>query len=200
MALSADDYLSQLQALLPSGAAWTREADAVLTQLLHAQAEELARVDGRAEDLLRESDPRTTSELLPDWERVAGLPDTCVPAAQTLQERRDALVTKLTNPGGQSHAFFIALAARLGYTVTITEFPPFEVGLSGAGDEVGSDDQWRFVWRVNGPETTVRVFRAGSGRAGEPLRKWGNELLECVLNRYKPAHTNLLFGYGLEGA
>lgn len=114
---------------------------------------------------------------------------------QTLQERRGALLSRLGGTGGQSREFFIALAAYLGFTITITEFRPFRVSISHAGDAL-YDDSWRHVWRVNGPDTTVFEFRAGLSAVGEPLRKWGNELLECVMNRIKPAHTVLLFGYG----
>lgn len=192
--MSAAAYLTQLQALLPQGAAWPREAQATLTLLLQAVADELARADGRADALINEADPRTTAELLADWELVAGLPEPCITAAQTIAERRAALVNKLTNRGGQDRAFYIALALALGYEVTITEFRPFVAG-SSAGDELTNGD-WIFTWRVNAPEETVRAFTAGSGAAGEALRSWGNELLECVIGRLKPAHTIVQFAYG----
>ena len=198
MGLTATDYLAQLQALLPQGPAWPREADAALTQLLAAWADELARVDGRAADLVEESDPRTTAELLADWERVAGLPDACVAAlagTQTTTQRRAALVGKLTTIGGQSAAYYIALAASLGYTITVTEFAPFQAGHSAAGDPL-SNDEWMFAWQVNAPEESIVEFSAGRSCAGEPLRAWGNELLECVISRLRPAHTHVLFAYG----
>lgn len=194
MAQTADDYASQLDGLLPRGLAWSRDGNARMRDLTRALAEEFARIDQRGDDLIREVLPDTTVELLPDWERAAGLPDTCVATGQTIQERRAALIARLADTGGQSRAFFIALAAKLGFTVTITEFRPFQAGRSRAGDP-DYNEQWRFVWRVNAPGTTVVFFRAGMSAAGEPLRKWGNELLECVFNRIKPAHTVLLFGY-----
>lgn len=192
--MSADAYLTQLQALLPQGAAWPREAQATLTRLLQAVADELARMDARADALIDEADPRTTAELLVDWERVAGLPEPCITAPQTIADRRAALTGKLASSGGQDRAFYIAIALALGYEVTITEFRPFVAG-SSAGDELTNGD-WIFTWRVNAPEETVRVFAAGSGAAGEALRTWGNELLECVIGRLKPAHTIVQFAYG----
>jgi len=65
--MRADDYLHQLQALLPSGPAWPRDRDAVLTQLLAAFAEEFARIDARTAQLIEEADPRATYDLLADW-------------------------------------------------------------------------------------------------------------------------------------
>ena len=64
-------------------------------------------VDGRAADLLEiESDPRTTVELLPDWERAWGLPDPCFPNATSIAERQNMLVLVMTLLGGQSRAFY----------------------------------------------------------------------------------------------
>lgn len=193
--MTADDYTQQLQALLPEGAAWPRDADAVLTKLLAGLAEELARVDSRAEDLLRESDPRRTAELLTDWERVVALPGPCDALAPTLQERRNQLVAKLTSIGGQSRAYFIGLAAALGYEITIIEFNPFRAGFSHAGDFL-TNDTWLHWWMVNAPATTVVHFRAGESAAGEPLASWGEERLECPIRDQKPAHTGVAFSYG----
>jgi uncharacterized protein YmfQ (DUF2313 family) len=194
MGMTGDQYAEQLDALLPQGAAWQRESDARMRDLTRGLGEELSRVDARGDDLLSEVLPSTTVEMLIDWERVAGLPDPCVPEGQTIQERRNALLARLAGTGGQSRQFFIDLAASLGFTITITEFRPFRAGISRAGDALYSEE-WLYVWRINAPETTVIEFRAGVSAVGEPLRKWGNELLECVFNRIKPAHTVLLFGY-----
>lgn len=196
MAVKDTDYLHQLQALLPQGSAWPRDDDALLTRLLSAFAAGLNQVDARSEQLVSEADPRTTSELLTDWERVAGLPDPCVVAAgqaQSTAQRRAALITRLTMLGGQSKAYFIALAASLGYTITITEFCPFRAGQSHSGDTVATN--WQFAWQVNAPLNTVVPFRSGNAVAGDPINAWGNKALECVLTRFKPAHTPVLFSY-----
>lgn len=192
MALTTDDYLQQLQALLPQGPAWSREADAVLTKLLTAFAEEFAKIDARIDALVNEADPRTTNELLADWERVAGLPDLCTGIPPTIALRRELLVSKLTNLGGQSKAFFIALAAKLGYTITIDEFKRFRV--NSRVNEVLNDSDWAYVWRVNAAQDTVRKFTV-AGRVNEPLASWGNTALECVITRLKPAHTHVQFAY-----
>ena len=194
MGITAEQYRAQLQALLPSGAAWSREPETTLTKFLAAIAEEMARLDVRAEQLVDEADPRITSELLPDWERVAGLPDPCVTAAQTTQERRAALIARLTNIGGQSRQFFIAIALARGVPLPITEFHQFQVGESAVGDALNGDD-WVFTWRVNAPTTTIREFAVNESAVGDPLRSWGNEILECVMERLKPAHTHVIFGY-----
>lgn len=195
MALTAAAYLAQLQALLPQGAAWPRDADATLTQLLAALAEELARVDLRADDLLNEADPRTTYELLTDWERVAGLPDPCTPDDASIDERRMSLVQRLTMLGGASAAYFIALAEVLGYPgATVTEFRPFTC-VSDCNDFLNPAPTWTHQWRLSLPASRITVMNCASP-CNASLRTWGDSTLECVVNRLKPAHTDLTFTYG----
>lgn len=193
--MNADDYRHQMQALMPRGMAWALAPMAWMTRLLAGLSEEFARIDGRVRDLIRESDPRTTVEMLTDWERAFALPDNCSNVlAPTLQGRRDDVLSKLIGIGGQSRAYYIAVAARLGYTIGIDEFVPFRVGRSRVGSAIYSQD-WTWVWQVNGPAVTVTDFRVGSSRMGERLRTWGNSALECRLNQIKPAHTLIIFSY-----
>lgn len=180
MGLTADDYLRQAQALLPPGRAFTREPGAKLTQLLTALSEELARVDTRADELMVEIDPQTTSEMLADWERVFGLPNLCLYAVpQTVAQRRMALVAKMSAVDDLTAQFFIDLAASLGYTVTIDE----------------NVDGSPFKWRVNSAGVSITDFTVGASVVGDPLREWGDELLECTVRSYQPAHTEVLFAY-----
>ncbi len=195
MGMTAKDYLSQLFALLPRGAAWTGKLTSTRGQLLWGLSEEPARIDARGFDLLDEAHPARTVEILPEWESVFGLPDSCTGELETLQERRAALIAQVTLIGGQSVGFFISMAQSRGYEITITEHAPFRAGVNTAGDSV-QGDAWQFAWAVNAPETTVTSFRAGQSGAGEPLRTWGNDLLECTFEQLCPAHTTLIITYG----
>jgi uncharacterized protein YmfQ (DUF2313 family) len=189
----ADEYLAALQALLPHGAAWPRQPEAVLTKTLQALADDMALLDERAGALLEECDLRTAYELLLDWETAASLPDVVYSAAQTVIERRQALESKLTGIGGQSKPALIALAAKLGYDITITEFRPFTVN-SPVTDPV-QDAIWRFLWQINSPDVTVSDATCQSPCV-DPLRSWGEERLEAVFRKYKAAHTEVQFAYG----
>jgi len=191
-AMTADQYLEQLQALLPPGAAWPRQPHAVLTELLAAFAEEHARIDQRGEQLLDEADPRSTFELLADWERVTGLPDPCVGGDPSVAQRRASLLQKVTSLGGASRDYFIAVAAALGFVVTVSEFRAQDVN-----DDVDYPIygvEWNFAWQVNAPLNTVGEFDV-EGTANDALAWWGNEQLECVLRPLRPAHTQVLFAY-----
>ena len=195
MALIDTDYLHQFQALLPHGPAWPQDDTAAPMRLLAALATELARVDGRAMQLVEEADPRTVAELFADWERVTGLPDACAVAFggdQSMSQRRAALVGRLTTMGGQSSAYYVGLAAALGYAITISEFSEFSVNDNVEHPLYGA--AWNFAWQVNAALNTVTEFTIDS-TVDDPLAAWGNALLECVINRLKPAQTTVLFSY-----
>lgn len=194
--LGAEKFAEALLALLPRGAAWPRDPDTVMRRALLGLAASVADQHSRTADLSEhESDPARTLELLALWERAYGLPDACVGERQGIEARRAALLARIASSGGQSRSYFVAVAAALGFTVTIEEFRPFRFGAGRFGDAMRGLP-WLFTWRVRAPEQTTRAFRFGASGFGEPLRDWGNAPLECVLRRLAPAHTTVLFGYG----
>jgi uncharacterized protein YmfQ (DUF2313 family) len=200
----AEEYGGALMALLPTGPAWPRDPETVLARAVAGLAAVLGFVDKRAADLLEiEGDPRLTLEMIDDWERAFGLPDPCIGQATTLQERRVRLLQRIVEEGGQSRAFFIALALGLGYRVTISEISPIMGGVSRGGEdhwEAAAPEQ-RFYWIVNITEVPVWWFRGGVGEGGKDHHaEWAALLdLECLFRRYKPAHTQVIFNYVDEG-
>jgi uncharacterized protein YmfQ (DUF2313 family) len=205
---SGADYLQALLSLLPQGQAWTRDPDSTLVKACQGFAAYWGFVDGRAADLLEiESDPRKTVELLPDWERNWGLPDPCLPDATSIKERQLMLVMKMTWLGGQSRQYFIDLLEWLGFTIVIKEWAPFMAGVSEVGDtrpEPADNFRWyigppemRFCWSVSVSGVGLIWFRSSNGRAGtDPhLRIMAPEDLMCLINRWKPAHTTLVFDF-----
>lgn len=192
---SAEAYAALLAQLLPRGDLWQPGTDPVMDNLLLWMGREFARVDQRILDLLREADPRQTVEMLTDWEAEAGLPDTCSGPATTLVGRRAEVLQRLTMRGGASRDYFIALAASLGYPgATVTEFTPFTARSACTAGVTAP--AWWWTWRLNlAAEFTIRRFTTRSA-ANEPLRAWGDDALECIVRRLKPAHTHVLFSYG----
>lgn len=192
---SIDAYRNLLLRLLPPGRAFNREAGSKLYQLMEALGVELSRVDSRAKELLAESDPRTTTELIEDWERLVGIPDDCqTEVSASLAERRADVVRKLTNGGGATPAFFVALAAYLGYDVEVQDTYPFRCGKGRCGDPIYGIE-WAFWFQVITANFDTQIFRAGAGRCGDRLRVIRNDLLECVISKAKPAHTEVQFLY-----
>lgn len=221
---TAEDFAHAFMAALPVGEIWPRDRASVLYRRVRGLVGIVARwAERTAVFLLLEAFPPTSFDLLPDWERVCGLPDPCLPGVTlTLEERRAAVREKLAQrPGAQSRAYFIEIARRLGYIepepsptalavelsaevgrrheVTITEYRPFMAGVSRCGDPRWqiAPHQMRYVWSVRVPGQRLTWFRAGSGQAGvDPhLAIRRAEDLECMLDRLKPAHTRLSFDY-----
>jgi uncharacterized protein YmfQ (DUF2313 family) len=203
----SEAYVEALIGLLPQGSAWPRDPEAVLMKTVTGLAGIWGNVDGRAADLLeRESDPRMTLELLPDWERAFGLPDKCLAEPVGIAERQVALVARITFLGAQSREFFIALAKLIGYDITIREYAPWMFGISECGETSDDTGYWR--WEIGAPEmrfawtifvNTTRIvwWRYGSAEIGiDPHLRIGLATdLECIIRRYKPAHTEVFFDY-----
>lgn len=178
--MTADDYKILLIQLLPRGPFW--DGMATLKKVLAAWACELERVHNRVLDLLREADPSKAVETLSDWERMLGLPDDCTITATDNVARQQAIVTKLISQGGQSIAYYTALAQAMGYGIAIDEFTPFTTE-SSVDDRI-YDEAWATSW-------IVRVLSAPAGRyvGGRCLD------LECVFARANQAHLELGFNY-----
>ena len=195
---TAPDYADQLRRLLPRGHAWADDPASILQRLLSGLGAALAQLHNRALALLLEVHPETALELLTDWETEVGEPDPCAGAAQTIQERRARVVQKLTARGGQSRAFFAALAESLGYEIEITEYRPFIAGLSRCGgpDQLNGGHDVRFFWSVSVSGPRLTYFRTGSSAAAEKLLTIARaEDLECALQRAAPAHARLIYTY-----
>lgn len=175
-----DRYRNLMKKLLPPGHAFTRSTGTHMHTLLDGMAEEPARLHDRAEDLLFEMFPDTTTELLAEWETVWGLPDPCAGALDTLSDRRAVLLARMVHVGQQTPGFFIRVAATLGYTITVEE----------------NVDGSPYIWRIISNVIPEPVYaRAGSARAGDPIRSWGAAMLECAMRALNPAHLELLFAY-----
>lgn len=173
-----DAYLSPLRSLLPTGRAWTFEDDSEMVKLLTALSYSYCRVAERGQDLLEELDPRTTYELLSDWERVLDLPGDCPTPPTTIAGRRAAVHGKLLGNGDPTPAMFEEMAAGIGYDITVVSCPyhPFVAG-SVVGDALWNNTNggWSFIWLVE--------YRTGDNDA----------LLEWLIESLCPAHTGVIF-------
>jgi uncharacterized protein YmfQ (DUF2313 family) len=202
------EYAGALRDLLPDGPAWPRLSSSYLQKWCAGNGLIWGDVDASAAQLLTvDSDPRATIAMLPDWERNFGLPDPCLALPpQTIGARQAALVNKMTIEGGQSIAFFTSVAASLGYAITITEYSPFQCGISQCGDTRNQAGvyRWqigpptiRYYWTVNVGLAGLSWFRCGEGQCGvDPSLTIGADTgLECRLKQWAPAHTQVLFNY-----
>jgi uncharacterized protein YmfQ (DUF2313 family) len=114
----------------------------------------------------------------------------------TLAERRAAVLARMLGGAGQSRAYFVALAATLGYPgATVEEFRMPRAGMMAAGDPVHGYD-WSQTWVLRTAATATRFAVAGEMAAGDPLTSFGDGRIECAVRRAAPAQTLPLFANG----
>jgi len=192
--MSAAQFLQAVKSLLPPGAAWRAESGGPLDGVLAAWADEAALVDDRVEALLAESDPRSATELLQQWEALAGLPDAGNPTTAGLGIRRGMVHGRFTDNGDVSEPGWIARAARLGGAITLSEFTPSRAGVMQAGDELAPQDAV-FVLGITAALSTAGAFRAGDSQTGDMLGEGGATQFEFNMKRMQQGHTQLFFNY-----
>jgi len=193
--LSKTDYAQGHAQFLPTGLAWPRRGNSVLMRLLSGLSSGYSAIDRCLIRLTRELDPRSTSILLDDWERFAGLPDACSLDGATESERRAAVVAKIAATGGASADYFIAIAAALGYRgATVTESQVARYGRARFGERY-QGIAWRHVWHMNIPVQGSTPARF-TDRYGIRYRQSSNTVLECRIVKLKPSHTKVIFHYG----
>lgn len=182
-ALTADDYLTLLRRLGPSARLTASTAGTRFDQWLQAASEELARVHSvMVAAVYAEMTPETASRIIEGWLEAVGIPDECVPEIPaTLGEQQAVALARWLATNGGTPAFFEEVALNLGFVVTVTEQPysAFRVGTSRAGQRLGQADLI-YYWQVDASATLTAEERA---------------LLECEINRLKPAHTVAVFVY-----
>lgn len=139
---TADSLLPQILSLTPRGAAWGtdetgdgRGASPVQRSLWRAFSGWVAGHLGRDWAAATQTFPSAMTYTLPDWERELGLPDPCSTGAAGTQARVASVRAKYAAFGGQSPAYFVCLAASLGYVITIEEPTQFLIDVSELGPD-----------------------------------------------------------------
>lgn len=194
--ISAEDYRAQLHQLLPPGPAWDPDLYPLPDRVVRAVADELARIDARANDLRAEMFPGSVRELLPDWERVMGLPDECLGHTAAAGERVREVVRRFADVGRQDAPYFEEIARRLGYPdVRIAEWRTPRYGFARFGAARFGGWGCQFVWVVHlGVRRTVDPL-FGTAQFGVRFGASATDIVECVIRRYAPAHTVVFFEY-----
>ena len=190
-----ENYRDQIIKLMPSGAAWAFEEGSFAFRFCYAVADELSRVHLRTLALLKERDPRSALELLPEYEKMLGLPGDCADLADNPIDRRSAIVAKIVADGGQSKKYFVDIAANAGISITIDTYPAVYIGCD-IGVEL-TNGPWLYTWKITTDDVTVDYFQAGSNSAGDPLAEVSTQqFLECLFEDIAPAHTFIIYAFG----
>lgn len=173
-------YASAVKLILPKGRMWRADGDTWLGKLVNSISYELARFHNRIISFFSETDCQTADETIDDWEAMYGLPESDGAAPALLADRQVALTAKVRAKGGQSKAYFERVLAGLGVTVEVTEYAytPAICGIAVCGYSAVGDVSSMFYWMITG---------------SVPSEQRGQ--VEAIINRYKPAHTHVIFNY-----
>ena len=186
------NHADVLSALMPAGCYAPNAFNLIIE--LSAAGSVLDAVKVSADALISEMSPATCQLSLSDWERNYGLPDSCVSVAQTIDQRRVALKSKVASVGGQTKDYFIGVAAAMGYAgVTIDEFDVYTCNQDCNG-AIYSEDAL-FVWRMNVPATTGILQASCNSDCNTALRSWGDGAFECRIKKISPKHMTVIFSY-----
>lgn len=178
-----DAYTRQLKLLLPPGRAFNTDEGTIISDTLEALASELTRVDQRVSDVLAESDPRQTVEMIADWEKALSLPDDRVTEISTdLATRQVAVTQKYTARGGQSYSYFAKLFAACGYPLASVTL--FANSLLRAGFRVND--------RVYGAAYAYSIQFNISAPAGAAV---DHPTLERIVSHIVHSHITPIFNY-----
>lgn len=147
--------------------------------LITAIAAALDRVMLDCRNALSEAHPASCSITLTDWERNHGLPDSCVGALATINERVAAVEERYAGQPLLCRQYYIDIAAAFGQEVLIVE---------GIGDDPHA---WQVVYQSSVQDETF--FSAGDAVAGDALIEIAPTLVACIIARLIPAHTSVSF-------
>ncbi len=95
------------------------EEDSNLRKLLFALAGEITRVQLKVQELADEYYIPTTTNLIAEWEKAVGIPDSCLTNTVTIEERRKQVQAKFALMKLNTKQDFIDLAKFFGFTIDI---------------------------------------------------------------------------------
>jgi uncharacterized protein YmfQ (DUF2313 family) len=157
---------------------------AALNADLKAHGNQLDEFMGVVQELLTEIDPRTTTLLLSNWEKVYGLPDAGLIVPQTIAQRQQLLTAKVGAIGGLSKPYIVGLLQAAGYTASIDQPRGFYVGINRCGDP---------LW---GAGATVWYFNVQISFNGQPLTPDQITQVTNWLNDVKPGPSTFTLNGG----
>ena len=190
--MSLQSITDSIVKLLPSGSVWQNYPGSNLWTTVNLFSPALQRLQQFSDTNQIERFPTTVSQIgLPDWQQSCMLPDMQYSAWASLSpsQQKSQMLLRVQDLGGASIAYFTQFAAKLGYTITISEYSQPRAQTARVGCRLfgaGGDSIWHI--QVQGLENIP--FRVGN-RAGSPLNIVSSDitLLVYELTRNSPGHT-----------
>lgn len=182
---------------VPVGPAWTafrvagKRAHRMLRGFAGVYEEAWSALCGLALEL----NPFTTSELLPEWENGLGLPDSCLPSATTLDQRRSQLIFRLTKRRWTTAQDWKDLAALFGIEIIVT--PGWKVQEVVPDETIPRESRFRVYIDYAEPQEIGYDYGSPFRGSGYPV-PYGQvapyiRAFECLIDRIRPANVVVVF-------
>ena len=164
-----------------------------LRKILLGLASEFVRFRDKANLIYNEYNPKSTTDFITEWETQVGIPDDCFNNTGTLEERGINILLKLAGINTTTTEQFKNIASILGYNISVStgiDTSVFPLQLP-----------FILIDQVEAPFTIVITLPASEQADGLPLElpftltSETPEILQCLFNKIKPAHCNIIFRY-----
>lgn len=181
---------------LPIGGVFNavREEGTTFRALIEGLGTEYLRTEENIFDVCQEMDPQITNDLLPEWERSVGIPDSCFSTTGDIERRRQAVLLKLGGFRVQTTQDFIDLAAILGQVIEIEAGADSGIyPMKYPARYFESAKRARFTMIVHFPESTANT-KYNQTYPGPYGVATGD--VECLIRRTAPSTVDVIFSYG----
>ncbi len=178
---------------LPTGLLWTAAftENTIFRNFIKGAAIEMGRWQETLQKVALEYIPNMQTSFIPEWEQTLGIPDSCFSITnQTDAIRRRNILIKFTCMNLQTEADYIKLATSLGLSIQIVPYDLTGVGFPYTFPFSFFDPafDWKIIifTEIAGvfPYTFPMTFDTSDPDVA---------LFECIVNKQKPAHTEVTF-------
>lgn len=200
MALTEKDYKEASYKLIPKGLAWRNMLSGVFGNLLYGLSKTWAQIDTDANRALDENNPQWSTSMLAEWEDLLNLPE-CGQLGQTLRERQNSAGYKWHLKGSLSPYFYQEwMRQAFGYDIEIVSYHTHHC-LRGCDYPLYTEEHGATsdVYVRIDSEVPYRYLNT-QDRVNDALVIGSRSIVECILNKYKPAHIEFNFHYEVKEA
>ena len=167
--------------------------DSTLRKILLGLASEWLNFRNKTNEVANEYNPQKTTLLIQEWEQFVGIPDSCIPVASTIEQRRLNVLLKLAGINATTEKQFKNVASILGYNIEVSN------GVSTSIFPLTLP--FLLISEASAPFTIVITLSSSIKPSGFALTfpftltSQQPAILDCLFNKLKPANTQLFFRY-----
>jgi len=154
--------------------------------------EQLKKFEATVNTYTTEIAPDDAQYLMPEWERMLSIPDSCFSNTVPLSERRNNALVKLARMNAQTANEFEVVALLMGFVVTVfSGIDAINPPNSFVIPEITNDTEARFSIVVTTPVPDDSFEFPGTF----PLLFGGTDFgsMQCVLQKMTPANCQIIF-------